>query len=82
MRPAPGKTAGDIVGLFARARAAADQVIADLDLEAAGTAWFGDTVTLRWGGGLPGWIVCGTDWGKVGLSRRSPCGTWRRLLRR
>jgi hypothetical protein len=26
--------------------------------------------------------VCGTGWGKVGVSRRSPCGTWRRLLRR
>ena len=48
MRPAPGETTGDIVGLFVRARVAADQVIAELDLEATGTAWFGDTVTLRW----------------------------------
>jgi uncharacterized damage-inducible protein DinB len=48
MRPAPGETVEDIVKFFARARAAADQVIAELDLEATGTAWFGDTVTLRW----------------------------------
>ena len=48
MRPAPGETTEDILSFFARARAAADQVIAELDLEAPGTAWFGDTVTLRW----------------------------------
>ena len=48
MRPAPGESTGDILSFFARARAAADQTIADLDLEATGTAWFGDTVTLRW----------------------------------
>jgi hypothetical protein len=48
MRPAPGETAGDILSFFARARAAANLVIADLNLEATGTAWFGDTVTLRW----------------------------------
>jgi len=48
MRPAPGETTEDILSFFARARAAADQVIAELDLEATGTAWFGDAVTLRW----------------------------------
>ena len=48
MRPAPGESTGDILSFFARARAASDQVIADLGLEATGTAWFGDTVTLRW----------------------------------
>ena len=30
------------------ARAAADQVIDELDVEDTGTAWFGDTVTMRW----------------------------------
>lgn len=48
MRAAPGETAADILAFYARARAASDQVIAELDLEATGTAWFGDTVTLRW----------------------------------
>jgi len=48
MRPAPGETTDDILSFFARARGAADQVIAELDLEATGTAWFGATVTLRW----------------------------------
>ena len=31
-----------------RARAASDQAIAELNLEDTGTAWFGDTVSLRW----------------------------------
>ena len=30
------------------AHAASDQVIDELDLEATGTAWFGDAVSLRW----------------------------------
>lgn len=32
----------------ATARAAADAVIAELDLRDTGTAWFGDPVTMRW----------------------------------
>ncbi len=47
MRAAPGESTADILAFFARARAASDQVIASLDLSATGTAWFGDTVTLR-----------------------------------
>ncbi len=43
MRPAPGESTSDILSFFARARAAADQAIAELDLEATGTAWFGAT---------------------------------------
>ncbi|NRQ33470.1 DinB family protein [Nonomuraea sp. NN258] len=48
MRVEPDETTADILALYARARAAADQVIADLDLLDRGTAWFGETVTLRW----------------------------------
>jgi uncharacterized damage-inducible protein DinB len=48
MRAAPGESTADILAFYARARAAADQVIAELDLSATGTAWFGETVTLRW----------------------------------
>jgi uncharacterized damage-inducible protein DinB len=32
----------------ARARAAADQVIDEVDVDDVGTAWFGDTVSMRW----------------------------------
>ncbi|HXQ56963.1 MAG TPA: DUF664 domain-containing protein, partial [Actinomycetes bacterium] len=37
-----------VLAFYARARAAAGQVIDELDMESTGTAWFGDTVTLRW----------------------------------
>jgi hypothetical protein len=47
-RPEPDETAADILAYYARARAAADAVIDELDLEATGTAWFGARVTLRW----------------------------------
>jgi hypothetical protein len=42
------ETTADILAFYARARAAADQVIDDLDVEDTGTAWFGDAVSLRW----------------------------------
>lgn len=48
MRAAPGETTAEILAYYARARAAADEVIRDLDLDATGTAWFGDTVSMRW----------------------------------
>jgi uncharacterized damage-inducible protein DinB len=48
MRAAPDETIGDIVAYYGRARAAADAVIEELDVEAEGTAWFGDTVSMRW----------------------------------
>jgi uncharacterized damage-inducible protein DinB len=44
----PDETTQDILAFYARARAAADQAIAALDLEQTGTAWFGDAVSLRW----------------------------------
>jgi uncharacterized damage-inducible protein DinB len=48
MRVRPDETTQDILAFYARARAAADQTIAELNLEATGTAWFGDAVSLRW----------------------------------
>lgn len=41
-------TTEGILAFYARARAASDAVIDELDLEARGTAWYGDEVTLRW----------------------------------
>lgn len=48
LRVEPGETTDGIVAFYGRARAAADEVIEELDLEARGTAWHGATVTLRW----------------------------------
>ena len=48
MRARPDETAEDILAFYGRARAAADRVIDELDVEETGTAWFGDTVTMRW----------------------------------
>ncbi len=44
----PNETTPDILAFYARARAASDQAIAELNLEDTGTAWFGDAVSLRW----------------------------------
>jgi uncharacterized damage-inducible protein DinB len=48
LRPEPHETTADIVAFYGRARAAADRVIEEVDLEDLGTAWFGEPVTLRW----------------------------------
>ncbi|HEX6673633.1 MAG TPA: DinB family protein [Actinomycetes bacterium] len=48
LRIEPGETTADVLAFYGRARAAADQVIDELDVEATGTAWHGATVTLRW----------------------------------
>jgi len=48
LRVEPGESTADVVAFYGRARAAADQVIDELDVEDQGTAWYGDTVTLRW----------------------------------
>ena len=48
LRVRPDETAEEILAFYGRARAAADAVIAELDVEHLGTAWFGDPVTLRW----------------------------------
>ena len=42
------ETAEGVLAFYARARAAADVVVAELDVEDTGTAWHGATVTLRW----------------------------------
>lgn len=48
LRVTDSETAKDLLAFYARARASSDVVIAELDLETHGTAWFGDEVTLRW----------------------------------
>lgn len=48
MRVSEQESTADIVDYYRRARAAADAVITELDVEATGTAWFGETVSLRW----------------------------------
>ena len=48
MRAEPHETAQGIVDYYGRARAAADRVIDELEVEALGTAWYGDTVSMRW----------------------------------
>jgi uncharacterized damage-inducible protein DinB len=48
MRAAPGETTEEIVAYYRRARANADVVIDELDLEATGDGGDGKVVTLRW----------------------------------
>jgi hypothetical protein len=48
LRVEPDETTDDIVAFYRRARAAADRVIAEVDLDDTGTAWFGDAVSMRW----------------------------------
>lgn len=48
LRVTPDESSEHVLAFYARARAAADQVIVELDLEDRGTAWFGSDVTLRW----------------------------------
>jgi uncharacterized damage-inducible protein DinB len=48
LRVAPDETTADILAFYQRARAAADRVIDELDIEQTGTAWFGDAVSMRW----------------------------------
>ena len=48
MRAEPHEATADILAYYGRARASADQVIDELDLNVTGTAWFGDPVSLRW----------------------------------
>ncbi|MEY9843003.1 DinB family protein [Streptacidiphilus sp. MAP5-3] len=48
MRVEPHESTEEILAFYARARATADQAIGELSLDTAGTAWFGDSVTLRW----------------------------------
>ena len=44
----PGDTIESVLADVARARAAADQAINDLDLDTTATTWLGDAVSFRW----------------------------------
>jgi len=48
LRVEPDETTAGIVEFYGRARAAADQVISEVAVDDVGTAWFGDTVSMRW----------------------------------
>jgi uncharacterized damage-inducible protein DinB len=48
LRVDPGETTDEILAFYAGARAAADEAIAELDLDATGTSWSGNTVSMRW----------------------------------
>jgi hypothetical protein len=44
----PGETTASILEYYGRARAAANRAIDELDLDDVGTAWFGESVSMRW----------------------------------
>jgi uncharacterized damage-inducible protein DinB len=48
MRAEADETTAGILEYYGRARAAADASIEEIDLEATGTAWSGETVSMRW----------------------------------
>ena len=48
MRVEPHESTADIVAFYGRARAAANRVVDEVDLDDTGTAWFGDPVSMRW----------------------------------
>ncbi|TCO53093.1 DinB family protein [Actinocrispum wychmicini] len=48
LRIEPHESTEDVLGYYRRARAAADQVIAEVEVTDEGTAWFGDAVSMRW----------------------------------
>ncbi|MEJ3652313.1 DinB family protein [Actinomycetes bacterium KLBMP 9759] len=48
LRVEPDETTADVLDYYARARANSDALVAELGVEATGTAWYGPTVTMRW----------------------------------
>ena len=48
LRVLPEESTADIVAFYGRARAAADQVVAELSVDDLGRAWSGEPVSLRW----------------------------------
>ena len=48
LRVEPDEATADILAFYARACAASDAAIAELDVETTGTAWYGAEVTMRW----------------------------------
>lgn len=47
MNARPHETTADIVAFYGRARSSSDHIIDELDVNALGTAWFGEQVSLR-----------------------------------
>jgi Protein of unknown function (DUF664) len=47
MRAGPEESTADVVAFYTRARVASDEVVAELDVDDVGTAWFGEQVSLR-----------------------------------
>ncbi|MGH7869887.1 MAG: DinB family protein [Candidatus Dormibacteraceae bacterium] len=48
LRVTSTETTADIIEFYGRARAAADRVVDELELNDVGTAWSGETVSMRW----------------------------------
>ena len=48
MRAERYEATAEIIDYYGRARVAADRVIDELDPDDVGTAWWGDTVSMRW----------------------------------
>ncbi|MFH9350744.1 DinB family protein [Kitasatospora sp. NPDC017646] len=48
LRIEPHESTADVLAFYARARAAADEAINQLELDSQGTSWSGRTVSLRW----------------------------------
>jgi hypothetical protein len=48
LRVRPDETTDDVLAFHGRARAAADRVIDEVDLDDTGRAWFGAAVSMRW----------------------------------
>ncbi|MBT1002041.1 DUF664 domain-containing protein [Paenarthrobacter sp. DKR-5] len=48
LRVQPDETMADILAFYRRARTSSDEVIAGRGLDDTGTAWSGETVSLRW----------------------------------
>lgn len=48
LRIEPSETTAEVLAFHARARAAANQVVAQHDLDDLGTSWAGDAVSMRW----------------------------------
>jgi Protein of unknown function (DUF664) len=47
MQATPQESTAAVLGYYERARAAADSAIEELAMEDTGTAWWGDTVSMR-----------------------------------
>jgi Protein of unknown function (DUF664) len=43
-----GDTTDSVLAYYNRARAASDQAITEVDLDATGNTWLGDTISFRW----------------------------------